>query len=381
MKFKQFLAAALIVSLIPVAPMTVFAEDKYETEQLEESSEEDNGIALETMTEVEFSSLPAELNIEKVETFQNGGLITVDSESSVNSLQATATQSLPSSYNTDLDNLSYVTSVKNQDPYNTCWAFTCTSVMESLLMKTLGVETLDDETGYNFSEFHAILALSNQFLKDGTYGFTGSEPLGGGNQTNYAMYATRAADDNTFTGPVLEECMPYSKASSSSGFTSSDMDLDTIGYYFSLYSEVYLEGEYLSDDDIDARNEYIKQKVLEYGSVSISIRCGSTSSDSTQGFQISSSVDTVFYQNNVNVNKLSSLAANHGVTIVGYDDNYSKDNFSGFSGYLSEGDGTSIYPSTPSTDGAFIVKNSWVPLILEQTADIFICPTELIFLG
>ena len=46
--------------------------------------------------------------------------------------------------------------------------------------------------------------------------------------------------------------------------------------------------------------------------------------------------------------------ADHAVTVIGYDDTYSKDNFT-----LKNNSGTPIKRMTPPGDGAFIVKNSW----------------------
>ena len=56
------------------------------------------------------------------------------------------------------------------------------------------------------------------------------------------------------------------------------------------------------------------------------------------------------------------VTLNHEVAIIGYDDNYPKENFTRtFNGEVVEG-------STPPADGAFIVKNSWGALTEEDKA-------------
>ncbi len=47
------------------------------------------------------------------------------------------------------------------------------------------------------------------------------------------------------------------------------------------------------------------------------------------------------------------VVANHAVTIIGYDDNYSKENFT------RTVSGAAVEGSTPPGDGAFIIRNSW----------------------
>ena len=54
--------------------------------------------------------------------------------------------------------------------------------------------------------------------------------------------------------------------------------------------------------------------------------------------------------------------SNHTVTVVGYDDNYPKENFT----RIAEGE--VVEGSTPPADGAFIVKNSWGALTEEDKA-------------
>ncbi|MBQ3418323.1 MAG: hypothetical protein IJH32_10900 [Ruminococcus sp.] len=56
------------------------------------------------------------------------------------------------------------------------------------------------------------------------------------------------------------------------------------------------------------------------------------------------------------------VRSNHTVTVVGYDDNYPKENFT----RIAEGE--VVEGSTPPADGAFIVKNSWGALSEEDKA-------------
>lgn len=77
-----------------------------------------------------------------------------------------------------------------------------------------------------------------------------------------------------------------------------------------------------------------------------------------------------------------SKTSNHVVTIIGYDDNYSKDNFA-----RKNMDGDIIKKSVPPADGAFIAKNSWGKWGIEGSGCFYIsyydesikCPASLEF--
>ena len=79
-------------------------------------------------------------------------------------------------------------------------------------------------------------------------------------------------------------------------------------------------------------NDEIKRAIMSYGAVSTSIH------------MYQSSDGTDLYRNGSNLYWYrTDKSANHAVAIVGWDDNYSKDNFK----------------TTPPGDGAWIIKNSW----------------------
>ncbi|MCC8097917.1 MAG: hypothetical protein LIO44_05055 [Eubacterium sp.] len=193
---------------------------------------------------------------------------------------------------------------------------------------------------YNFSELHPVLAISNKFLQDDTYGFS-SAYTSGGNGLKYAMYTTRAADNNNniFSGPVSDSDMPYTTDSSEIALIDSeDMSIEPAEYFPGTFSRLTFSGA-LSDEEISARNDILKEMVDSYGSVSVSIYCGELTGSNYENFKQTDDYTLFCYT--------KTTSSDHAVTIVGYDDSFDVDIF-GDAGF-----------TTPSMDGAFIVKNSW----------------------
>lgn len=196
---------------------------------------------------------------------------------------------LPSSY--DLREEGFVTSVKNQSPGGDCWAFAIYSALESYLLK-------NENITYDFSENN---------MKNSMYvnGVNGTDWNGGGNHILAFAYLLRGS------GPVNESLDPFDAYS-----TSSPEDL-AIEKYVTGFKYIPLRLNYLDNDQI-------KYALLQYGALYTSIYSNMLRSNGTG------------YSNLSNINQ-------HAVAIVGWDDNYSRLNFS----------------VAPPGDGAWIIKNSW----------------------
>ena len=200
---------------------------------------------------------------------------------------------LPSSY--DLRMLSKVTSVKNQNPYGTCWAFATYGSLESALMPT---------ESWDFSEDNMVL----------TAGFDYDPYNGGGTSTMSTAYLARG-------GAVSESDDPYGDDVAVAGLAPR-MRLQDM-------SIVCNDGSSTKDtaNDIAA----IKNALTAHGALFTTMNWNNA------GYRSA----TAAYYGSPSSYWITN--AGHAVTIVGWDDNYSASNFA----------------TTPAGNGAWIVKNSW----------------------
>ncbi len=205
-----------------------------------------------------------------------------------------AASTLPSYY--DLRKLGRLPPVGDQGSSGACWAFAALGSLESCL--------LPNET-WDFSENNMKDVLSSGYPE----GFD-REANGSGSWEEATAYLTR------YSGPVTDAQDPFNDDSSysPSGLTVVKHVQDTV-----------LIAPRNSTGTID--NSQIKEAIMEYGAVYSLMTYDDSSFDPiTDGY----------YYN-------GSLAVNHAVDIVGWDDNYSANNF---------------INGAPG-NGAFIVRNSW----------------------
>lgn len=211
-------------------------------------------------------------------------------------------RALPSYYSSK--DLGYVGGVDNQLSTSVCWAFTQNEVIETFLAKTAGKRyDLSEQT----MKFETSYATSSRLGYD-------RMPNDGGNE--YMSVACLAAG-----GATLEADEPFSVSESrrvSPGLIKS------FGYLKSAPMFEYQTGYNAQAVAL------IKQLVYEYGAVGTGLYYNKNSEYEN--------ADKTNYYYNGDINN-----ANHSVTVIGWDDNYSADNFS----------------IRPQGDGAFIIKNSW----------------------
>lgn len=219
-------------------------------------------------------------------------------------LKASVSQSR---YNAVDDGL--VTSVKNQMNTNSCWAFTSNSLIETAALKE-GLGT------YDLSERHIEYAVTRNGFTDSvkSNGFNRNIDDGGNSYYSSTYYFRHE-------GPINESSMPFVDSTSKISIgslpqTGAILDVDTFNI------------EYFSTNTACTTNQIaaIKQRIVNYGSAGASMYYSNSYLNGGK----------YFYYN-------GELTSNHAVTIVGWDDSISASNFK----------------SSPSTNGAWIVKNSW----------------------
>ncbi len=233
--------------------------------------------------------------------------------------------------------------VGNQGSYGLCWNFASIKTLETNLC-------LNNYGNYDFSELHLDYIESNEFGKyrklheGGTYDFF----------KDYVYYNN---------GPVLEEEVPYF-----SNYTINDYDyllsLDKKAYvnktidFPSLYKYidsnnniiysknylyegtdgnlVYNEGDLLSIEDVNLYRNEIKNHIMKNGSLYCVIATpdyGRTYYNSTTNSEYCTT------------DELGNGREFHAISIIGWDDSYSKNNFN--------------QDHKPENDGAYIALNSW----------------------
>ncbi len=241
---------------------------------------------------------------------QNGNTV-YDSQFSDQSTPTEPDSTLPSRY--DARESGLVTGVKNQASTGACWSFAAISAAETSAVK----KNFADVENVDFSEAHLTwfgLRSLSENTDDPTCGdgiFSPSPYIDGGNWARSVFALAR------WSGAELEENAAFS------GFPETMGDYPEEQRYAS-YAHLQ-NSEYISPDDESG----IKQSIIDNGSITVSFYY-------SHSFLNFSDNGAAYYQKSV-------TNTNHTAVIVGWDDNFSKENFK----------------RAPERDGAWLIKNSW----------------------
>lgn len=244
-------------------------------------------------------------------TLQDESGITISEDQFSSEIELTDADNLPSAYDARNDNL--ITPVKAQGNSGCCWAFAAVSAAETNMIKQ-GLANND----VDYSEAHLVwfgLRTLAESKKDSTYGdgILSDSPFSDGGNWVRSVFALAR-----WSGVEKEENFPFE------GFPYPEGNYPESERYNS-YAHLQNSRQIPTED----RNG-IKQAILDCGSITASYYHSSTF------LNVSEENGACYYQSSV-------TNTNHTIAIVGWDDNYSKDNFL----------------KTPATDGAWLVKNSW----------------------
>ncbi len=253
-----------------------------------------------------------------------------DSDSLENEYNA---ESIPSSYNKSLDTLKkQYPSTRDQNPWGSCWAHAAIATAEISMIKQGKAKT-----SANWSE----LALAYFFYN------TVEDPMGGthgdytkldlceedideeksfGNGPYDINYLSRGGN-NSLTWRALATWMGVTDEKGSTVYPSNTKNTlpanpDTKYAYddVAILTDVRIYNPKTNRDDI-------KRAIMESGAVAASFYWSD--------YYYSKSNNS--YYDNVSL-------SNHAISIVGWDDSFSRKNF---------------YPKTPAGDGAWLIRNSW----------------------
>ena len=241
-----------------------------------------------------------------------------DNYSYIDGTEITKAAAYPSTYKT-----ANLPDVRDQGSYGVCWAFSTISLIETnLIKKNLVSNDID------LSELHLV---------NYTYNCV-NDPLGGlegdinkfdtsyGSVMQYGGNVEMAANSLLdWEGAVNEDVVPYTTEYVRQ-VENNQLD-DSLAYGKDV---AHVQNFYRVNT---TSKEDVKKAVMDYGAVSISYWSDQSSDWSTKYYN---SLTAAYYCP-------EGRTTNHAVNIVGWDDDYSSDNFA----------------TKPEGNGAWIVRNSW----------------------
>ncbi len=319
MRKKSLLVSAVIAVMVATFPLHANAT-QYVKEGQQTSVEEEHGMGL----------VPDGFEIDDPEDTgsKNGRL---------------RDSSLPATYSSK--ERGYVTPVKNQGRYGTCWAFSSVATMETSLIKS-GLA----DSSIDLSELHEIYFMFSENIDpkgrisdDRNYIAADSQ---GTPSTDFTRFAMVGADHTSVGWQTANGVIPFEE-NGDNYFTAGQNAGYSIDSTKCFSTDYRLKNLYMckfnydkEDSDNEKNRDNVKRLILRYGAVAADFYCDQVVAQSSYDPKYFKIVDGSKTYYNPDAEDKDS---NHAVEVVGWDDNYSKANFS----------------IAPPENGAWLCKNSW----------------------
>ncbi|MBR4455686.1 MAG: C1 family peptidase [Solobacterium sp.] len=218
---------------------------------------------------------------------------------------------LKGNYPAVYNNKDKMPAVRNQDPYGACWTFATMGAIEADLIHDGKADKSIDLSELQLAYFttHDFNHTNGNFKGDSIKWKKSSSYLDNGG--NYFISSAALANN---IGPVKEADAPYSKGSSWTVPDSLAVSSNTV-----QVTDSYLIVPSELDD--------MKQAIIDHNGIAVSIFA-----------------DKKYYSSTYNSYLCALKETNHAVMIVGWDDNFPRNNFGRY---------------RAPHDGAWLVRNSW----------------------
>ncbi len=218
--------------------------------------------------------------------------------------------------------------IKNQEQTNICWAFASLGSLETNLAMKDKANNITSKV-YDYSERHMAYSKSSSFLdgQKNKYGWS-SLVSKGANYYAALSYLTEGI------GAINEQDMPFENNENQIDISQIQNKTVQTTLNDAIIFDVIEKTSQANETELQNLQKQIKEHISENGSVAASIYMPDYFADNE---------DFKFDTAAIYVSNAANKIQNHGVSIIGWDDTFSKDKFA----------------TTPKGDGAWIIRNSY----------------------
>ena len=265
----------------------------------------------------------------------------------------------------DVGGKNYVTPVKLQNPYATCWGFAAIGAAETSILSTMYKDTGDN--GLDLSEKH-LCYFTNRLISDSkeVHSQTGEGTVIVNPEASSDYYVEGNPEYATVLfasgrGPALE--------SDNALFEYRGKEGHNNGYYYLPTDDWSINDNLMFTSDYSLKASHILPNPSRYLVNSDMTNFGAAITEMKKEIKAGRAIQISYKSPNalpgqsvrkdyINTDTWAhytynaDVAPDHGVLIVGWDDHYPKENF------VHELDSGQMSPA-PNNDGAWLVKNSW----------------------